>query len=146
MTAETCAHARPTSVSSCFNLASTDVRMLTTCLQHMWPLFTTKCALKGYNCCLTCFKKCPGLSHGNLRVALEPTTWKHGWSKHGWSKHGWSKHGFSWCYLRVFWGSYARTMFTQTMFSRGRSKQKTEYYQNGKLMFRGLARPAKRKT
>ena len=30
-------------------------------------------------------------------------------------KHGWSKHGFAWCYLRVFWGSYARTMFTQAI-------------------------------
>ena len=45
-----------------------------------------------------------------------PATWKHGWSKHTWSKHG-----LSWCYLRVFWGNYARTIFTQTTFSRGRT-------------------------
>ena len=54
--------------------------------------------------------------------------------KHGWSKHGFSRipsnsnmviiNIFAICYLRVFWWYYARTMFTPTRFSRGRSRSR----------------------
>ena len=38
---------------------------------------------------------------------------------------GWSKQCCSWCCLRVFWGCYARAMFTPTMFSRRRIRLST---------------------